>query len=88
MKLIKIFTLFIFLLEFLGLSSTKNYMYNGVDYNEGDDDYYYQYDFDNYDNYGDNNNYEYQYEYMNDGTYQDNKIIIDHNKPGDCKWVE
>ena len=82
MKLIKIFTLFIFLLEFLSLSSTMNYMYNGVDYNDGNDDYYYQYDFDNYDIHDDNINYEYQYEYINDGAYQDNEMIIDHPKPG------
>ena len=52
-------------------------MYNGVDYYEGNDDYYYQYDFDNYDIHDDNENYEYQYEYINDGAYQDNEIITD-----------
>ena len=61
-------------------------MYNGVDYNEGNDDYYYQYDFDNYDIHDDNNNYEYQYEYINDGAYQDNEMIVDHPKPGNCDW--
>ena len=88
MKLIKIFTLFIFLLEFLSLSSTMNYKYNGVDYNDGDDDYYYQYDFDSDNIYDDNNNYEYQYEYIIDGVYQDNEMIMDHPKPGNCDWVE
>ena len=88
MKLIKIFTLFIFLLEFLSLSSTKNYRYNGVDYNDGNDDYYYQYEFDNYNIYDENDNYEYQYEYINDGAYQNNEMIMDHPKKGNCEWVE
>ena len=63
-------------------------MYNGVDYNEGNDDYYYQYGTDNYDIHDDNNYYEYQYEYINDGVYQDNEMIMDHPKPGNCDWVE
>ena len=86
MKLIKISSLFILLLEFLCPSSTMKNENNA--YSAQNDEYYYEYEYDNYDIYNDNNNYEYQYEYMNDGTYQDNKIIIDHNKPGDCKWVE
>ena len=69
MTLLKIFSLFILLLEFLRPSFTKNYRNNvyNDDYYEFDN--YDKYEFDYYDNYDDNNDYE--YEYIDDGAYQD-----------------